>query len=95
METEETNDFDILQGKKINDMERLFKKRIEEIETNHKDYFNKRSPKYSTDEGDKLYNHYIYHQSGDYARLIWLDTSDLDQNIKEEVESAFKEIFVL
>ena len=47
-ETEETNDFDILQGKKINDMERQFNKRLEEIETNHKDYFHKRSPKYPT-----------------------------------------------
>ena len=43
-------------------------------------------------EGDKLHNHYSYQQFGNYARLVWLDTSDLD--IKDEVENAFREIFV-
>ncbi len=94
MDPEKINDFDFLRGKKINDVERQFKKRIEEIETAHKDYFSKRPPKYSDDEGDKLYNHYMYHQSAGQARLIWEDTSNLDPNIKEEVESAFMEIFV-
>jgi hypothetical protein len=75
-------------------LERLFKKRIEEIEFKHKDYFHKRPPKYLTDEGDRLYNHYIYQQFGNYAKLVWLDASELDQNIKDEVENAFKDIFV-
>jgi len=94
METEETNEFVILRGKKINDMERLFEKRLAEIESNHKDYFLKRPATMQADEHDTLHSHYIYHQSGEYAKIFWLENSDLNQNIKDEVENAFKEIFV-
>jgi len=94
MDTEETNDFDFLRSKKIIDIEKQFERRIKEIETTYNDYFSKRPPKYPDDKGDKLYNHYSYHQFSEQARLIWNVNSDLDPKIKEQVESAFKEIFV-
>lgn len=70
------------------------KKRVDEIESTHKNYFLERSPKYPTDDGDKLHNHFSYYQSDDQASIIWLHSSDLDQNIKGEVEKAFREIFL-
>lgn len=94
MDFEETNDFDMFRGKKINDMERLFQKRLDEIEKRHIDYFSKRPPLGHIDEHDRLYNHYVYHQYDQYAKLIWLENSDLNIAIKEEVEKIFREIFV-
>ena len=94
MDNQKSNEFDILRGTKINEMERLFQQRLDEIETAYLGYFHQRPSKKATDECDKLHNHYVYHQSGNQSRLFWLDNSDLDQNIKDEVESAFKKIFV-
>lgn len=94
MDSQETNDFDMLRGKKINDMERLFQKRLDQIEKKYIDYFSKRPPLRNLDEHDRLYNHYVYHQYDQYAKLIWLENSDLNGTIKEEVEEAFREIFV-
>lgn len=94
MDTQETNDFNFLRGKRINDMERLFQKRLDEIEQRHMDYFSKRLPKVQSDQHDRLHHHYNYYQSGDQASISWRDDSDLDQSIRNEVENVFKETFV-
>lgn len=94
MDTEEINDFDMLRNKKIIEMEKLFQKRLDEIEKKHIEYFLKRPPLRHLDEHDRLYNHYVYHQYDQYAKLDWLENSDLIPTIKKEVEETFKEIFI-
>jgi hypothetical protein len=94
MDFQGTNDFDMLRGKKINDMERLFQKRLDDIEKKYTEYFSERPPLRKLDEHDRLYNHYFCHQYDKYSKLIWLESSDLNETIKEEVEKAFREIFV-
>ena len=61
--------------------------------TNHKEYFEKRPAKYADENHDRLQNHFNFHQYANTARILFLEKSDLDVNIRLEVENAFKKVF--
>jgi hypothetical protein len=92
METE-SGDFDILRNKELIEKENKFYELVSTIEKNHKEYFEKRPPKYVNEEHDKLRNHYTYLQYSNTAAIEFKENTDLADNIKTEVENAFKKVF--
>ena len=93
MEGQDENEFDFLRGKTLNDKERRFFKRLKEIEKAYDAYFANRPSPNNQEEHDRLHNHYFYNQYDNVVDLKWINDSDLDSEIKEEVEQALKKAF--
>lgn len=89
----ESNDFDILRNKNVIKLEKDFKIKIDNIQTAHKEYFKNRKSKYESESHDSLRNHFSTLQSGDTINIVWENNSDLREDIKNEVMSAFKSSF--
>ena len=89
----EPGDFDILRNKELIELENKFDELVSTIENNHKEYFEKRPARYADEKHDRLQNHFNFHQHANTARILFLEKSDLDGNIRLEVENAFKKLF--
>lgn len=76
------------------EMESSFADKVSKIELAHKDFFDNNKPTLPIGEPDSLRSHFDYSLINGFAKIAWSEKSNLSQDIKDEVESAFRETFV-
>lgn len=78
----------------VEQKEKLFYSKIDEIEQKHLEYFKNRLPYNSQQNGhDKLNKYFLTYYSGGYVTIKFFDELQLDPIITKEVQDAFKEIY--
>lgn len=70
-----------------------FLRELSEIENKYIEFFNKRPAKFSSDEHDKLHNHWILFNDNALIKFGFEPDSDIPDYIKEECNLVFTRIF--
>jgi hypothetical protein len=70
-----------------------FIKEMIEIENRHIEFFNKRPPKFSSDEHDRLHDHWILYNDNALIKFGFGPDSDIPDYIKNECIDVFIRIF--
>jgi len=78
------------------ELENKFQKKVDIIESKYLPFFEKNKPVLSFEQNDKLKYHFDFFvdYKTNFYQMTWNENSNLSQDLKDEVETAFKETFV-